>query len=97
MDGYKEANDCWLFSLMNDHAIPPSRFLCQKPEYAMFCSPTFGPSFGLGRDLVVWYYGTTTCCANFPQSYVDTTMKGCSLFCGSRTFKFDLLEVFSVL
>ncbi len=95
-DQYKEAEDCWLFTLVNSHGVPPTRFQCLKSDYAIFCGAKFGPSFGLGRDLVFWYYGTDNCCSNFPQSYEDVTMKGCSLFSGSRRFAFDELEVFEV-
>jgi hypothetical protein len=76
--------------------VPPTRFQCLKSDYAIFCGSKFGPSFGLGRDLVFWYYGTDNCCSNFPQSYEDVTMKGCSLFSGSRRFAFEELEVFQV-
>lgn len=97
VESYVEAEDTWLFTLSNSHDVPPTRFRCLKPEYAVFCSPEFGPAFGLGRDLVFWYYSTPNCYHNFPQSYEDTTGKGCALFTGSRLFTFDELEVFSVI
>ena len=93
-DIYKEGEECWLFTLTNPHNVPPTRFSCINTDYAIYCSNEFGPAFGLGRDLVFWYYDTESCYSNFPQSYEDTTGKGCSLFTGSRLFTYDELEVF---
>ena len=99
VDDYREAPEddpAWLFPLKNGHGFPATQFECVKTDYAIFCSPEFGPAFGLGRDLVFWYYNTENCYANFPQSYEDTSGKGCSLFTGARLFTFDELEVFAI-
>jgi hypothetical protein len=97
VEEYKEAENCFIFSLTGPFSDEPVKFDCLKPEFAVFCDPNFGPAFGLGRDLVVWYAQRGGCYNNFPQSYgPDTTSKGCAFFTGSRRFVLDEMEVFMV-
>lgn len=94
--------------MKNPHFIPPTRFMIQKPQYAIWCSSAFGPHFGdygiISIDTNddaehVGYinFGKTTY-----NSYVDTTGKCKSLFTNTNSpnyvnkFTVDDIEVYSV-
>ena len=72
------------------------------PEKAMYCSCSYGPTFGGGHDLKIYdkcdqsnysdsYLGNSY---KLPAGYTYYTAEAWSLLAGSHTFKVDEYEVF---
>ena len=96
--GYFQSNNAFLFSLKNSdnqhYKMPVT-----KPEYAIYCTTTYGPTFGGGHDL----YISDNCHVNtgshtnlgitykLPTGY---TGQAGSLLAGTYNFKVDEYEVF---
>ena len=102
-DRGSRAPGTFIFTLTNMYRTGPTRFLLKKGEdgRAVQHYARHGPLFGAGCD-----YGITSncnekssCIANFPNSFVDTTGYGKNIFSGktiSRHFQVKEIEVFSV-
>ncbi len=49
--GYQTDYSASLFSLVNPQNVNPYKIMISNPEYAIFRSPYYGPTFGRGHDL----------------------------------------------
>jgi hypothetical protein len=51
--GYRQAPGSFIFSLRNKENLPPFKapLKSNREQYAIYCSTSYGPSFGGGHDL----------------------------------------------
>lgn len=82
---YVSAGDAFLFSLHNKHG-KAIKLLCTNPGSAIYCHPSYGPSFGPGHDIYISNSmtagggsycnpnGYTSCDARFFATSVDNTL-----------------------
>ncbi|CAF2068019.1 unnamed protein product [Rotaria magnacalcarata] len=92
-----DSNNPFLFTLMNPHGIPPTKYSVRNPKYSIFPQMNCGPIFGAGNDLY--------CCDDsqisrnsffhFPHSYDDTTNRGSLTFTGEKHFRTHDIEILS--
>ena len=86
-----------MFLVENPHNDAPTCFECSKVQYAMYCGPNHGPSFGGGRDLGLHEGGDTArSYTNFPSSYTDTLGRAHATFTGAQIFTPEDYEVWAV-
>ena len=102
---YKTDKDAFIFSLVNKEK-KPARFDIApgREQYAIFCNPQYGPTFGGGHDLFV----ANNCdqpdsgsnsnlghCYRSEKSPITTVERARALLGGSTTFKIEEIEVFA--
>jgi len=96
---YKEDPAAFLFTFTNPHHIPPTKYSINDASLAVFCHPSYCPTFGRGHDVRVSSssnqdgYSSTS----FPSSFIDSTGKGKATFAGAQNFSTVEIEVYSVL
>ena len=83
-----DASGPFLFTLVNPHNIPPTKYSIRLFQYAVYGHASYGPTFGAGHDI---YVSTNSDknknnTFNFPHSYVDTTRRGQLTFTGENKF-----------
>ncbi|KAK8808473.1 hypothetical protein WA158_008374 [Blastocystis sp. Blastoise] len=49
----KPASKEFLFTLSNEHGIPPTQYLHNGTGNGIYCSSSYGPTFGGGKDIVI--------------------------------------------
>ena len=98
---YFQSNNAFLFSLKNSDN-QHYKMTVKSPVHAIYCHPTYGPTFGEGRDL----YISDNCHVNtssysnlghtykLPTGYVYNTDQAKRLLAGTYKFKVDEYEVF---
>ena len=101
--GWKESDVSFLFSLKNKDNVPPFKSPVYKNHKNAICSsPSYGPIFGGGRDLLIsndshtnqqscTYFGYTY---QLPPGYVYGTQQTKSLLAGSHKFTPTEIELF---
>lgn len=96
---YKMNTSTFLFTLENNHKIPPTRYNATTNNNAIYCHALYGPTFGTGHDIHICNNSnsTNTSYSNFPSTFGDTTGKGLATFAGSYNFLLTELEVFQVV
>ena len=92
---YTNVGGCFLFLVENPHNDAPTCFDCTSTVHAMFCGPSYGPTFGGGHDIYICDGGQPY--TNFPNSYADTLGRGNATFTGARNFTPDDYEVWAVI
>eukprot|EP00049_Salpingoeca_infusionum_P020487 m.364197 g.364197 ORF g.364197 m.364197 type:complete len:166 (+) comp25945_c0_seq1:324-821(+) len=106
--GYKGQNDvsikdpsAFLFTLVNPHGIPPTRYNVRKQKPAITddvaCGPLFGGlyAFGfMGGCDILSFVTPGNVIIGFPQSFVDTTGLGKLTFTGQKKQRFKDMVVF---
>ena len=97
------APNSFLFTLTNCYNIKPTQFLSTNDQKEVYHNSDYGPSFGNGTDLGInSEFINSGGWSNFPETYIDTTGKGKTLFTDNfdtRTnakFEIKELEVFKV-
>jgi hypothetical protein len=92
----EDMNGPFLFTLINPHGIPPTKYPVNKTEHSIYDSKGSGPTFGGGYDLLVCDNSQTKAdsYSNFPYSYMDTTNRGSMTFTGNRNFQTSDIEVY---
>jgi len=87
----------WLFTLVNKHGLPPTKYPVSLQEYGIYDKDDYGPTFGGGHDLNIANISNTNTSSytNFPHSYTDTTGVGRATLT-TYNFKCDEIEVFKV-
>ncbi|CAF0933327.1 unnamed protein product [Rotaria sordida] len=100
-DSYKNDPTAFLFTLINPHNIPPTKYGINysHAEYAVRHHSRYGPTFGDGHDIYLadgcnWKNSSYT---GFPRSYFDITGKGEITFTGAYNFIISDIEVFKLL
>jgi len=75
--GYVQEPNSWIFTLVNKHNVPPTKFTVKSPEYGICDNPSYGPTFGGGHDFHLSNNcnSNSTSYTNFPHSYTNTTSK----------------------
>ena len=99
---WKQSGVSFLFSLKNKDNVPPFKAPVKKHEHAICSCPSYGPSFGGGRDLHISNDSHTNqqSYTNFgrtyqpPAGYVYDTPQTKSLLAGSYYFTTTEVEVF---
>ena len=61
IDEIKEDSDAFIFTLKNPHGVEPTRYKNRKDEYAIYCDPQRGPTFGRD-DLYLTNHGRQYVC-----------------------------------
>lgn len=91
-------NDCFIFTLSNPHAIPPTKYSLKPGKIGTQCRSTSCAVFGSG-DINVSANSNSnlTSFTSFPGSYVNTTEKGDTTFTGAYRFSSKEIEVYLVL
>ena len=98
-DNFANDHRAFLFTLINPHAIPPTRYLIMsgQEQYAILNYKQYGPTFGGGFDINMPSKSNKTNGAiGFPHTYTDTTEKGSSTFTGSYLFLTSEIEVYKL-
>ena len=99
--GYKNANDCFLFTLSNIHNTQPTKFPSNNNGNNVYHGNDYGPYFGYSNDIGIYNnFIKDNCCSYFPKSYQDILGKGISIFTGdanNSNFKVNEIEVFKIL
>ena len=86
----------FMFTLTNPVNQPAKYVPVANTPHAIWCCPTYGPTFGNGHCLHLFGSGGKPY-TNFPHtSYVDTTGRGAATFTGERYFEIDEVEVWKV-
>jgi hypothetical protein len=89
----------FLFTIKNPHNLRPRIFVQQKKKHAIHDTPTTGPSFGAGYDILISAQSDSGLhsVSNLGVTYVnDTGLAGTSVFAGSSQFNVAEIEVFEV-
>ncbi|KAF2071635.1 hypothetical protein CYY_007043, partial [Polysphondylium violaceum] len=82
---------CFIFTLVNKHGIPPTKYLPIKNIKEYVASNTNGPIFGNFDIAVKEAQGSYQL---FPLSYKDTTGKGDKTLTPSRDFSIKNIEIY---
>ena len=99
---YKDANDCFLFSLTNIKGDMCIKFPSRTNNKAVYHNKGYGPTFGSGFDLKIYSYflNNKESYANIGNTYADVEGDGNSIFSGdinTAYFQLKELEVFKLL
>ncbi|KAF2073603.1 hypothetical protein CYY_005092 [Polysphondylium violaceum] len=89
--GYYGDNKCFIFTLINKHAIKPTKYITTKESF-IFSYSSSSPSFG---DYSI--YGDKMGRQIFPLNFIDTTFKGNSTLTPSKYFIIKEYEVYQYL
>lgn len=100
---YIYCSKSFIFTVTNPHGIPPTRYLVNYPECALYGEDAYGPTFG-GDDGVDYCndiaLGDSNCLSGEGytrfSSYTDTTGKGDNTFTGTDTFTAAEVEVWQL-
>jgi hypothetical protein len=108
-DNFKadDSGTSFLFTIKNPFSVPEKKFALKpdQKQFAIFCSPAYGPAFGNGFDLAVSDQSnthTTSYAHMFGYTYANDTGKGgaspsSTFLAGSGHFSVKEVEVFEVL
>ncbi|XP_046854477.1 uncharacterized protein LOC124447551 [Xenia sp. Carnegie-2017] len=100
---YIRAPKSFIFSLKNKHGLPPFKSSPTKyPQYAMYTTSSYGPTFGAGHDIYIANNAKSSSSSytNFgqayklPSGYSYGSTKARELLAGSYRFTLDEMEVF---
>jgi hypothetical protein len=97
---YTHSKLSFLFSLRNKENLAPfiANVIPGYEQYAVYCKPRYGPSFGGGHDLHISNFanGNQGSYSGFDNSYQPPpgTVEANSLLAGSRNFTPTEIEVF---
>ncbi len=96
--GYNADPKAFLFTLINPHGIPPTRYVVQatRTTYATYFNSDYNAAFGGGHDMFLGRSGFLGAYTNFPHSYADTTGKGIATFTGGRELNVADVEVWTL-
>ncbi|RWS31696.1 uncharacterized protein B4U80_01927 [Leptotrombidium deliense] len=94
---YVSSEKSFLFTLVNNVDVPPTKFDIVKKAFAIVNHPDFGPVFGAGADFSI----SSNCnsnmdsYSNLPHSY-DGENASCTLLMGDYNFTVFDYEVFTI-
>ena len=98
---YKQDGNAFLFSLVNQDN-KPLKMKTIKPEYAIYCHSSYGPTFGFGFDIHIASNSNsnTTSYSNLGHTYkhpqyAQETTQSQSFLAGSRNFQVNEIEVYA--
>ena len=97
---YKDAPDCFLFTLANIYNTEPLKFPSLKNGNNVYHGESYGPYFGYAKDIGIYSNFKDNCRSDFPISYQDILGKGFSIFTGdikNNYFKLKEIEVFKII
>ena len=93
---YSADASAFMFTLTNPVNQPAKYMSVANTPHAIYCKPTYGPTFGGGFCLYLFGNGGKPY-TSFPStSYVDTTGRGYATFTGEYYFEIDEVEVWKV-
>ncbi len=100
---FKSNPNAFIFSLTNKDNKPlKMKVKSSQHQYAIYCDPEYGPTFGFGHDICIANNANTTmnCCSylgdcsyRHPQ-YERGTNEALTFLAGSRNFQYDEIEVY---
>ncbi|UJR27909.1 hypothetical protein I4U23_009170 [Adineta vaga] len=93
------ANDLncpFLFTLINPHGIPPTKYPIKLPAYSTYNNIRYCATFGGGHDIYVSSNSNEQKQSSiyFPHTYTDTTNRGSLTFTGGKKFQTKDIEVY---
>ncbi|XP_078701268.1 uncharacterized protein LOC144927600 isoform X1 [Branchiostoma floridae x Branchiostoma belcheri] len=94
---YIASDRAFLFTLVNQQGVEPTRFNIVNKKFATSHHPNFGPIFGAGADLYIANncHTGTECYSNLPHSY-NGDHASCSILMGDYYFNVLDYEVFTL-
>ncbi|XP_064466201.1 uncharacterized protein LOC135377597 [Ornithodoros turicata] len=95
---YIASEKAFLFTLINNADVPPTKFDIVKKMFAISHHPEYGPIFGAGADLSIANHcnANMESYSNLPHSY-DGEGASCTLLMGDYNFSVLDYEVFTTL
>ena len=99
---YKNAPDCFIFTLNNIHNTEPYKFPVKNNNEGVYRYINYGPTFGEGCDICIYEdFKSKDSNSDFPCRYQDTLGKGRSIFTGdlnnnNQKIKINEIEVFKI-
>ncbi len=92
-----DTREAWIFSLTNPDGIP-AKMTCMDPTYAFFSYSTYGPTFGDGNHISVYFKANQ----NFTKSGSTyqpppNGKQATVFFTGDQFFTVGELEVYKVI
>jgi hypothetical protein len=95
----EDRNGPFLFTLINPHSIPPTKYPIKNTKHSICDITGSGPTFGYGFDLLVCDNSQTKTGSSisFPHSYIDTTNRASMTFTGNANFQTSDIEVYRLL
>ncbi|KFM79229.1 TBC1 domain family member 24, partial [Stegodyphus mimosarum] len=95
---YVPSEKAFLFTLINNADVPPTKFEVVKKMFAIAHHPDYGPIFGAGADLCISHNcnANLESYSNLPHSY-DGENASCTLLMGDYNFTVLDYEVFTTL
>ncbi|KAF8773482.1 BTB/POZ domain-containing protein 19 [Argiope bruennichi] len=95
---YVPSDKAFLFTLINNADVPPTKFEVVKKMFAIAPHPEYGPIFGAGADLCISHNcnANLESYSNLPHSY-DGENASCTLLMGDYNFTVLDYEVFTTL
>ncbi|KAG8188652.1 hypothetical protein JTE90_026757 [Oedothorax gibbosus] len=95
---YVPSDKAFLFTLINNSDVPPTKFDVVKKMFAIAPHPEYGPIFGAGADLCISHNcnANLESYSNLPHSY-DGENASCNLLMGEYNFSVLDYEVFTTL
>ena len=93
---YSADASAFMFTLTNPVNQPAKYVPIANDPYAIYCNPTYGPTFGGGHCLHLFGDGGKPYTSFPSSSYVDTTGRGSATFTGEYNFEIDEVEVWKV-
>ena len=95
---YKASNASFLFSLRNPNNMQPFKCPVKDTGYAIYCSSSYGASFGSNYDLCIENNSSTRSDVGHsyqpPPGYEYDTPQTKALFAGTYQFQPTEIEVF---
>ncbi|XP_020999865.1 BTB/POZ domain-containing protein 9 [Parasteatoda tepidariorum] len=95
---YVPSDKAFLFTLINNSDVPPTKFDVVKKMFAIAHHPDYGPIFGAGADFCISHNcnANLESYSNLPHSY-DGENASCTLLMGDYNFTVIDYEVFTTL
>ncbi|KAF2071299.1 hypothetical protein CYY_007388 [Polysphondylium violaceum] len=91
---YNGDNKCFIFTLVNKHGIPPTKYLPKENErYLTLGHKCFGPVFG-NKDGFDLFISEVNSSQHFPAGYIDTTGKGKTTLTPLEIFFIKNIEIY---
>ena len=95
--GFQKGSQAFLFSMYNSRRLGPTKLPLIKPECAIYCHKSYGPTFGR-RDLYISGDSNRNCysCSALGRSYECPPGQADTFLVTEETFKVLDYEVFGL-
>ncbi|KAK3741078.1 hypothetical protein QZH41_009872 [Actinostola sp. cb2023] len=96
---YKADDGAFLFSLVRYGSLEPTMMKTKSSQTAIYCHPSYGPTFGSGHDLAIANNpNSSNCSVNIGTTYdCPPGQSGTTFLTGNQNFTVSEIEVFEHL